>query len=223
MISFGSISYLFIFWLIPALIVFYIWAFRKRKQLIEKFVTSSVEPRLVRGVKPTSYKIKASLILTAVFFILFALIGPRWGFHWEEVKRRGSDIIIAVDISKSMLAQDIKPNRLERARREIIDLLNILKGDRVGLVLFSGTSFTYCPLTLDYSALRLFLDDLKPDLISRPGTAIGQAIERSLKSFSDSDAKSQAIILITDVLENLKEHLFLMKKKVVLKRIDRAK
>src|SRR3990172_10483293 len=123
MISFGKLTFLYMFWFIPALLIFYIWAFHKRKQLLEKFVNLPLENRLVRGVSPSSYKIKAALIMTAVFFILFALIGPRWGFHWEEVRRRGSDIIIAIDVSKSMLAEDIKPNRLERARREVIDLL----------------------------------------------------------------------------------------------------
>jgi Ca-activated chloride channel family protein len=198
MISFGKSTYLFMFWLIPLIIVFSIWSFRKRKQLIDLFVNSPLQDRLVKGITPYSHKIKFIFLMAAMFFTLCALIGPQWGFHWEDVKRRGSDIIIAVDVSKSMLAEDISPNRLERARREIIDLLNILKGDRVGLVVFAGTSFTYCPLTIDYSAVRLFLDGLGPDLISRPGTALGDAIETSIRSFTEIDAKSQAIILITD-------------------------
>ena len=127
-----------------------------------------------------------------------ALIRPKWGFQWEEVNRRGVDIILALDVSESMLAEDVSPNRLERAKREIIDLLNMMQGDRVGLVAFSGTSFLQSPLTLDYGAVRIFLDELDTDLIPVPGTAIGEAIKKSISAFDSKNKKSRVLILITD-------------------------
>ncbi len=126
------------------------------------------------------------------------MIRPKWGFHWEEVQRRGVDILIALDVSTSMLAEDVSPNRLDRAKRKISDLLKIIQGDRVGLIAFAGTAFLQCPLTLDHGAIAIFLDSIDTDLIPVPGTAIGQAIELALKAFESSPKNSRALILITD-------------------------
>ena len=137
--------------------------------------------------------------MTFIFVFLFlALTRPQWGYNWEDIKQEGVDIIIALDVSRSMLAEDIKPNRLERAKRKIADLLNMLKGDRVGLVAFAGTSFVQCPLTLDYSAARIFLNAIDTDLIPIQGTALGDALRKSIKAFRTEEKKSKAIILITD-------------------------
>ncbi|MCH8157812.1 MAG: VWA domain-containing protein [Nitrospinae bacterium] len=134
----------------------------------------------------------------AVFFLILALTQPRWGYKWEDLKREGVDIIIALDVSNSMLAQEIKPNRLERAKHKIADLLDMLEGDRIGLVAFAGTSYLQCPLTLDYSAARIFLSAIDTELIPVQGTAIGHAIRTSVKAFNTQDMRSRAIILITD-------------------------
>ena len=137
--------------------------------------------------------------MTFIFAFLFlALTRPQWGYNWEDIKQEGVDIIIALDVSRSMLAEDIKPNRLERAKRKIADLLNMLKGDRVGLVAFAGTSFVQCPLTLDYSAARIFLNAIDTDLIPIQGAALGDALRKSIKAFRTEEKKSKAIILITD-------------------------
>ncbi len=154
--------------------------------------------RLLTGVSFTRQRFKAFLLILCCIFAIVALIRPKWGYRWEEVKRRGVDIMIALDVSKSMLAEDVSPNRIERAKREIIDLLKILEGDRVGLVAFAGTSFLQTPLTLDYGAVQIFLDDLDTDLIPVPGTAIGAAIDTAVKSFNNDDKKSRVLILITD-------------------------
>ena len=106
--------------------------------------------------------------------------------------------LIVIDVSESMLAEDVKPNRLERAKREVIDLIEMLEGDRIGLIAFAGTSFVQCPLTLDYGACKMFLDYIDTDLIPVPGTAIAEAIRTSLKSFNKRERKSKALILITD-------------------------
>ncbi len=196
--KFGNLHFLWFLWLIPGLVVFYFWAFRRKTKLINEFVGEELRERLLQGVSFTRQKFKYAVIILCVVFAVISLIRPKWGFKWEEVNRRGVDIIVALDVSTSMLAEDVKPNRLERAKREIIDLLNILEGDRVGLLAFAGTSFLQSPLTLDYGAVQIFLDDLSTDLIPIPGTAIGDAIKKGVASFDQKDKKSRVMILITD-------------------------
>ncbi|MDB9787156.1 VWA domain-containing protein, partial [Bacteriovoracaceae bacterium] len=195
---FGNPHFLWMLWLIPLIAVFFIWGFRRKQTLIDRFIAPELKERLLACVSFQRQKIKTFLLLLVVFFSILALIRPKWGFHWEEVKRKGVDIIVALDVSGSMLAQDVTPNRLERAKREIIDLLNIVQGDRVGLIAFAGTAFLQAPLTLDYGAVQIFLDDLDTDLIPIPGTAIAEAITKSVASFDQADKKSRVLILITD-------------------------
>lgn len=196
--KFGNLHFLWLLWLIPLLIIFYGWAFRKKMALINLFVEANLRDRLLQGVSFSRQKLKAFLLILAFLMFVVALIRPKWGFHWEEVKRKGVDIIVALDVSKSMLAQDVSPNRLERAKREIIDLLELMEGDRVGLIAFAGTSFLQGPLTLDYGAIRIFLDELDTELIPIPGTDIDHAISLAIKSFNQEDKKSRVLILITD-------------------------
>ncbi|MBG07234.1 MAG: hypothetical protein CME68_00610 [Halobacteriovoraceae bacterium] len=196
--KFANLQYLWCLIIIPLLVLFYIWAFKKKKRLLELFVSEELKGKLLKGFSAKRQKVKAFLLIFAFFFCVLALIRPKWGFQWEEVNRRGVDIILALDVSESMLAEDVSPNRLERAKREIIDLLNMMQGDRVGLVAFSGTSFLQSPLTLDYGAVRIFLDELDTDLIPVPGTAIGDAIKKSISAFDTQNKKSRVLILITD-------------------------
>ncbi|MCX5895928.1 MAG: VWA domain-containing protein [Proteobacteria bacterium] len=196
--SFSHPSYLFLFWLIPALIFFYIYAFRKKDRLIKAFCGEMLASELVPAHYRGRQKLKAALIIISFVFLITALMQPRWGFHWEDIKRRGVDILIAIDVSQSMLAEDIKPSRLERAKRKVYDLAQMLEGDRIGLIAFAGTSFVQCPLTLDYGAFKIFLDYLNPDLIPVPGTAIGNAIRKAVTSFNQHERTSKALIIITD-------------------------
>jgi Ca-activated chloride channel family protein len=196
--KFGNLSYFFLLWLIPGLVFFYIYAFLKKDRFIKEFCGTELFEKLIPAVQKGRQKLKAFLLITAIFFLIIALVRPKWGFHWEDIKRVGIDIIVAVDVSKSMLAEDVKPNRLERAKREVYDLCRMLDGDRIGLIAFAGTSFVQCPLTLDYGAFRMFLDYLDPDLIPTPGTAIGDAIVRATESFSRRERTSKALIIITD-------------------------
>jgi Ca-activated chloride channel family protein len=126
------------------------------------------------------------------------LAGPKWGFQWQEMKREGLDIIVALDTSRSMLATDVKPNRLERAKYAVMDLVPLLRGDRIGLVAFAGTAFLECPLTLDYAAFERSLRSIEVGIIPRGGTAIARALETSLDAFEARQGKYEAIILITD-------------------------
>jgi Ca-activated chloride channel family protein len=210
--KFGNLTYLFLLWLIPCLVFFYIYTFLKRAKSIKIFCGEKLFPKLVPSIQKGRQKLKAFLLIAGIFFLLIALVRPKWGFHWEDIKRLGVDIIVAVDVSKSMLAQDVEPNRLERAKREVYDLCGMLDGDRIGLIAFAGTSFVQCPLTLDYGAFRMFLDYLDPDLIPTPGTEIGGVIQRAMESFSRRERESKALIIITDGEDHGKDLIDIAKK-----------
>ena len=195
---FGQPAYFYLLILIPPLILFLAGAAKRKRALAEQFVTAAMLPRLVREQCWQGRKTRTMLTLLGLLFMVLAMAQPKWGFEWEDLKQEGVDIIVAVDVSQSMLAADIKPSRLERARHEVSDLLNLLDGDRIGLVAFAGTSFLQCPLTLDYQAAGIFLDALEPDLIPIQGTSISHALRTAIEAFSRVEKKSKAIILITD-------------------------
>jgi Ca-activated chloride channel family protein len=195
---FGSLNYLFLLWIIPAMVIFFLYAFRTRDRLLALFCGKELVGELVPDIKKGRRRVKAFLSLLAMAFGIVALTQPQWGYHWEEIKRLGVDIIVAIDVSESMLAEDVKPSRLERAKREVFDLIEMLEGDRIGLIVFAGTSFVQCPLTLDYGACKMFLDYIDTDLIPVPGTALADAIRTATASFSKRERKSKALILITD-------------------------
>ena len=201
-IQLGAAHRLWLLWLIPALISFYVYVFRTKTRLLEKFASATMLAKISSGVRRSRQYTKAAMIVLAVSLGILALAEPKYGFTWEEVKRRGVDIIIALDVSDSMLVEDVeqegKLSRLERAKREITDLLRLLQGDRIGLVAFAGVAFVECPLTLDYRAAELFLDNIDTELIPIKGTSLGNALETSLEAFGGAGHNSQAIILITD-------------------------
>lgn len=197
--QFGDQSTLMLLWLVPVLGVFYFWAFRKKQVFLALFCENeTLRGRMLRNHSLPRQVLKALLIAAAIFFAIVALARPRWGYTWEEIKRKGVEIVVAIDVSQSMMARDVDPNRLERAKREVTDLVRMLQGDKVGLVVFAGSSFVQCPLTLDYGAFSLFLDALSPDLIPVPGTALSEALRTSLAAFDKGASKARAVILITD-------------------------
>ena len=185
-------------WAAAAVPAFLAWAFRRRARALQRLADASLLPQLAEQVAWRFRALKAGIVTLGVLCLVVALLGPQWGFRWQEVTQRGVDIVIALDVSKSMLAQDLKPSRLERAKLAIQELPPLLKGDRIGLVAFAGTSFVQCPLTSDYSAVLLTLDELDTESIPRGGTSIAGAIRESLKLFAASAAGSRALILITD-------------------------
>jgi Ca-activated chloride channel family protein len=174
---------------------------------MERIADPHLLARLTGRVQKGSSFLKGALLLSALFLMLVALAGPRWGSRYEEVSRKGVDIMIAVDVSRSMLAEDIKPSRLERARREVLDFLRVIEGDRAGLVAFAGAAFVQCPLTLDYGALIMFLGALGTDLIPVPGTDLGASLESALSSFDFKSETDKVILLITDGEDNEKRGL----------------
>ncbi len=184
--------------LVPAAAAFLIDALRRRRRALERFAEARLLPTIVPGFDPRRQRWRAALIVLALACLAVALAGPKWGFHWEEVHREGVDIVIALDTSRSMLAEDVKPNRLERAKLAIEDLVKQLRGDRVGLVAFAGTAFVQCPLTLDHLAFLESLRAVKVGIIPKGGTALAEAISVAIEAFEGHQGKHQALILITD-------------------------
>ncbi|MFA7294676.1 MAG: VWA domain-containing protein [Candidatus Omnitrophota bacterium] len=190
--SFGFIVIIII------LILFYFWAVKLRKAALERFAQKDLLEELLSRLDYKKRFLKNCLVILAISLMFFALMRPQWGFHWEEVKRKGVDILIALDTSKSMLAEDVKPNRFERSKLAIKDLLRNLKGDRIGLIAFSGNAFLQCPLTLDYGGFLLSLDNTGIDTIPKGGTSLTSAIKEALRSYEGGQKKYKVLIVITD-------------------------
>ena len=132
--KFAHPAYLLLFWLIPALVFFFVYAFRKKDKLIKRFCGEALYAELVPAARRGRQKLKAVLLLAAICLLIVSLMQPRWGFHWEDIKREGVDVMVAIDVSQSMMAEDIKPSRMERAKRKVYDLCQMLEGDRIGLI-----------------------------------------------------------------------------------------
>ncbi|MDD5771347.1 MAG: VWA domain-containing protein [Candidatus Omnitrophica bacterium] len=195
---FAAANFAFAFIIIAVLILFYFWAAKLRKAALEKFCQRELLSELLSGMDYKRRILKDVLMVLAVALMLFALMRPQWGFHWEEVKRKGVDILIALDTSKSMLAEDVKPSRFERSKLAIRDLVRNLKGDRIGLIAFSGSAFLQCPLTLDYGGFLLSLDNTGIDTIPKGGTSITSAIREAIRSYKGAQKKYKALVIITD-------------------------
>ena len=200
--SLSNLWMLNLLWLLPLAALALIIANRQKKRALQAFADAPLLDRLSMPDHRGRKFVKALLVLLSLGLMLFALAGPRWGSHYEEVSQKGVDVVILIDVSPSMLVEDISPNRLERARREILDFIKVVQGDRVGLVAFAGGAFIQCPLTLDYAALEMFLSALQPDLIPVPGTDLGTAIETGMSAFDEKSATDRVIMLITDGEDN---------------------
>ncbi len=188
----------------PALAVtLFLWAARKRRKAMRRFGLRDTVARLAPGISARRRRWKAAVVTSAMALLALALAGPRFGAQLRDVKREGVDLIVALDVSASMLAEDVAPNRLDRAKNEIRKLLSDLRGDRTGLIVFAGDAFLQCPLTTDYSAVRLFLDIANPDAIAVPGTDFGAALDMAMQAFdisatSPDDARSRALLFVSD-------------------------
>ncbi|MBR4597113.1 MAG: VWA domain-containing protein, partial [Opitutales bacterium] len=174
-----------------------------RKNALARFASPQILPKLSSSTSKVKIFSKAALFALGISAALLALARPQWGYKWEEVKQKGVDIIFAVDTSKSMMAEDVKPNRLERAKLAISDVIERLGGDRIGLVAFSGQAFLQCPITLDYDAFKMSLEALDTNIIQRGGTNIAAAIEEAEGAFSSS--KNQKILILISDGEELEQ------------------
>ena len=174
------------------------WGVNKAKASLHRFVSPDLAKRLSDDTLPRSRKMRVITLSLAALLIAISLARPQYGVKPVEVKRSGIDVIIALDTSKSMAARDVKPDRLTRAKNEISKLLKNLEGNRIGLIAFAGKSFVECPLTMDVSTLKMFLDSLHPGSIPVAGTNIGDAIADAVKAFEAGKSRSRALILVTD-------------------------
>ena len=198
MIAWRAPSLLWLLVLVPAAAAFLVWALRRRREALRRFAEARLLPALTPDLDERRLRWRAALLIVAVALLVVALAGPKWGFHWEEVRREGVDIVIALDTSRSMLAEDVKPNRLARAKLAIEDLVKRLQGDRIGLVAFAGSAFVQCPLTLDYQAFAESLHAVNVGIIPKGGTSLTEAIKTGLEAFEGRQGKHEALILITD-------------------------
>ena len=189
---------LWLFLLLPLLMLFFRRARKQKEEALSQFAAPRFWQHLIIGVNQKRLLLQNRALLVGLFFVTCALAAPQYGFQWETMQRKGIDIIIALDTSKSMLCEDIKPYRLQRVKDELKVMIDKIQGDRVGLVLFAGTSFVHCPLSLDYSACRLFLDEVSVDSIPKGGTDIGGAIKKAVDAFESKEKKHNALVLITD-------------------------
>ncbi len=185
-------------WGVLLLIIFFVLIYRHKETLLQRFGHLELIKRILPGYDKRRVVWKNIFFILAYIFLVIALADPQIGTKLEQVKRKGVDIIMALDVSNSMKAEDIKPNRLEKAKHEIVRFIDLLKGDRIGLVAFAGMAHLVCPLTLDYGAAKLFLQMMDTDLIPVQGTALGDAIKVAMKAFNQKDRKHKVLILITD-------------------------
>ncbi len=190
---------LHLLWAIPLLTGVLIYAWQKRKRAMEVFIDAGLIGRIPNTVNPSKRMAKAVLLLLAVLMIVLSTTRPAWNPKPETIERRGRDVVFLLDVSKSMLAEDLVPNRLDRAKLAIRDCVDRLQGDRVALVAFAGTAAIKCPLTQDYGFFQMMLHDISTDSISRGGTMMGDAIRTVTAEVFDDQAKQyKDIILITD-------------------------
>ena len=196
--TFGAPQFLFLLPAVPALSLFLWWAWRRRNATLGKIGDAVLFERLGLLAGRRMRFIRTALWFLGVTLLIFSLSRPQWGSDIEIVEHSGVQVMVALDISRSMLAQDLKPTRLDRAKLEVSDLISRLEGDEVGIVLFSGASFIQLPLTSDYATARTFLDYASPKAISREGTAIADAIETAMSGLSTEREHQKVIVIMTD-------------------------
>ncbi len=198
MFQFAHIKFLYLLVALPVLGIIFLIAMSRKRKAIKEFG----DAELVQGLSPEASKIKPWLkfiiVETALMLVIIGMAGPEFGTKLKDVKHEGIELVIALDVSNSMLAEDIAPNRLENAKRAISKLVDRLHNDKIALVVFAGDAFVQLPMTSDYEAVKMFLSTITPKLVSNQGTAIGQAIELGMKSFTPGDDKNKALIIITD-------------------------
>lgn len=189
--------------LVPLLILFAVWALRSRRRAVQRFAGPRLGEQLTESVSRGRQSGKYALTVTGLSCAILALGGPQFGARLEMAERRGVDVMVCLDVSRSMLAEDVRPSRLERARYQIGELLDRLEGDRVGLILFAGKAFVQCPLTLDYGALRMLLTSVDAGSIPSQGTALAQAVSLARSCFEEGDRQYKAIVLLSDGEEHV--------------------
>lgn len=197
MFRFEHTIFLNLLLLLPVMLVLYLLYLRWKSGVAKAFGDREVIAQLMPDLSQFRSHLKFTLILITMGGVLLALANPQVGSKIEKAQRKGVDLVVALDVSNSMLAQDIQPSRIERARQSIARLIDELENDRIGLIVFAGKAYTQLPITTDYSAAKMMLNTVRPDMVPIQGTAIGQAIDMAMASFKD-ETTGKAIIIITD-------------------------
>lgn len=196
--TFGAPQYLWALAALPVLVGFVWWMSARRRTSVLRIGDPALIERLSASINRGARLRRAVLWFVGAGLVIAALARPQWGSDVEVVEHRGVQVMVALDISRSMLAQDVKPSRLDRAKLEISDLMSRLTGDEIGIVLFSGASFIQFPITFDYATARTYLSHAHPDAITRQGTVIAEAIETAMTGFSDQRTGQKVIVVMTD-------------------------
>ena len=198
MFRFANIEYLWGLLLIPLLVVFFAWSRISRRRALKKFGQQEILGQLMPYSSGTRPVVKFIILMLALAFFIVGIARPQFGSKLKTEKREGVELMIALDVSNSMMAEDIQPNRLERAKRAISRLVDRLKDDKIGLIVFAGDAYTQLPITTDYNSAKLFLNSVNTQIVPKQGTAIGAAIDLARKSFTPNGEANKAIIIITD-------------------------
>lgn len=198
MFRFANIEMLWLLASIPVFVAAYIWYTRLKRRQLEAFGDAELMEQLMPNASRVRPAVKFSILMTALALLIFAAARPQFGQSEHTEKRQGIEAIVALDISNSMLAEDVAPNRLDRAKQMLSKLMDNMVNDKVGLVVFAGDAFVQLPITCDYVSAKMFLNSIKPELIKTQGTAIGAALSTSIRCFGEQSDASRAIILITD-------------------------
>ena len=198
MFRFEEPTYLYLLLLLPLLAALFLYSNYRRRKAIKKFG----DPELMAQLMPDASKyrpdVKFWIVFVAIGLFAGLLARPQFGSRLETVKRQGIEVIIALDISNSMLAEDVQPSRLQKAKRLFSQLVDKMENDKVGMIVFAGDAFTQLPITSDYISAKMFLETIDPSLISKQGTALGAAINLSTRSFTPMEGVGRTVILITD-------------------------
>jgi Ca-activated chloride channel homolog len=194
---FGHFDMVFLYFFLPLLMGLLIYSGYRRRKSWQSLADANLRSKLMPTLLPQRMQLKNILKIFVFVFVVLALMEPQWGTREEEVRMRGVDLLLIADVSNSMLAQDVQPSRLEREKRKLKDLLDMLAGDRVGLIAFAGRSFLLSPLTNDYGSLDLFVDDLSTQTIPVQGTDLSGALDLAIKAMSDKDS-AKAIMVFSD-------------------------
>jgi len=195
---FANPEYLYLFLLIPFLILLWVLNEIRRRKALKRLGNTEFVIKLIPEVSRIRPVVKFVFQIIAFSMAIIMLARPQFGSKLEEVKRQGVEVILAVDVSNSMLAEDIQPNRLERAKQAISRLVENLNNDKIGLIVFAGDAYTQIPVTTDYISAKMFLSAIGPEMVPKQGTAIGSAIELAMRSFTPATNRSKALIIITD-------------------------
>lgn len=198
MFRFGNIEYLWGLLIIPLLSLFFIWSRIARKRALKRFGQEDILGQLMPFSSKNRPVFKFMVLMLALAFFIVGIARPQFGSKLKTVKREGVELVIALDVSNSMMAEDIQPNRLERAKRAISRLVDRLKDDKIGLIVFAGDAYTQLPITSDYNSAKLFLNSVNTQIVPKQGTAIGAAINLAMRSFTPGGEANKAIVIITD-------------------------